>query len=73
MKKDIDETFKTWKKEEHRYPILVAGKTGTLRSMHIYLEKYRLPVGVRISQLYFNKTLPIISLPFYAIKRYLNY
>ena len=44
-----------------------AGKTGTLRSMHIYLEKYHLPAGVRISQLYFNKSLPIISLPFYAI------
>jgi len=46
-----------------------AGKTGTLRSMHIYLEKYRLPAGIRISQLYFNNTLPIVSLPFYAIKK----
>ena len=46
-----------------------AGKTGTLRSMHIYLEKYNLPFGVRISQLFFNKTLPTISLPFYAIKK----
>jgi len=45
-----------------------AGKTGTLRSMHIYLENYHMSAGVRISQLYFNKTLPIISLPFYAIK-----
>lgn len=46
-----------------------AGKTGTLRSMHIFLEKYRLSAGVRISMLYFNNTLPIISLPFYAIKK----
>ncbi len=46
-----------------------AGKTGTLRSMHIYLEKYRLPAGIRISQLFFNNTLPIVSLPFYAIKK----
>jgi predicted AAA+ superfamily ATPase len=46
-----------------------AGKTGTLRSMHLYLEKYNLPSGVRISQLYYNDTLPIISLPFYAIKK----
>ena len=46
-----------------------AGKTGTLRSMHIYLDKYRLSAGVRISQLYFNKNLPIISLPFYVIKK----
>ena len=46
-----------------------AGKTGTLRSMHIYLDKYCLSAGVRVSQLYFNKNLPIISLPFYAIKK----
>jgi hypothetical protein len=46
-----------------------AGKTGTLRSMHIYLEKYRLPAGIRISQLFFNNTLPIVSLPFYAITK----
>jgi len=31
-----------------------AGKTGTLRSMHIFLEKYGLSAGVRISQLYFS-------------------
>ncbi len=46
-----------------------AGKTGTLRSMHIYLEKYRLPAGIRISQLFFNNALPIVSLPFYGIKK----
>ena len=46
-----------------------AGKTGTLRSMHIFLEQYSLSAGVRISQHYFNRTLPIISFPFYAIKR----
>ncbi|MCK5820742.1 MAG: ATP-binding protein [Bacteroidales bacterium] len=46
-----------------------AGKTGSFRSMHIYLEKYHLPAGIRISQLEFNKILPIISIPFYAIKR----
>ncbi|MCK4990191.1 MAG: DUF4143 domain-containing protein, partial [Bacteroidales bacterium] len=46
-----------------------AGKTGTLRSMHIYLEKYKVSCGVRISQLYYSNTLPIIAIPFYAIKR----
>ena len=39
-----------------------AGKTGTLRSMHIYLDKYRLPACIRISRLYFNKNLLIIFL-----------
>jgi predicted AAA+ superfamily ATPase len=46
-----------------------AGKTGTLRSMHIYLEKYKVSSGVRISQLYYSNSLPIIAIPFYAIKR----
>ena len=46
-----------------------AGKTGTLRSMHIFLEQYSLSAGVRISQHYFNRSLPIFSFPFYAIKR----
>ena len=46
-----------------------AGKTGTLRSMHIYLEKYGLPVGVRVSQLPFNNAEPIVSIPFYAVKK----
>jgi len=46
-----------------------AGKTGSFRSMHIYLEKYHLPAGIRISQLNFNTILPIVSIPFYAIKR----
>lgn len=46
-----------------------AGKTGTLRSMHSFLEKYQTIVGARISQLNFNDTLPIISVPFYAISK----
>jgi predicted AAA+ superfamily ATPase len=46
-----------------------AGKTGTLRSMHIFLKQYNISAGVRISQHYFSNVLPIVSLPFYAIKR----
>ena len=46
-----------------------SGKTGTLRSMHLYLKKANLSVGVKISQLPFDDTLPIISVPFYAIKK----
>ncbi|GAI87797.1 unnamed protein product, partial [marine sediment metagenome] len=36
-----------------------SGKTGTLRSMHLYLKKADLSVGVKISQLPFDDTLPI--------------
>ncbi|MBL7112123.1 MAG: ATP-binding protein [Bacteroidales bacterium] len=49
-----------------------SGKTGALRSMKIYLDKYNLSFGVRVSQLYFNKTLPVFSIPFYAIKKLLH-
>ena len=46
-----------------------SGKTGTLRSMHLYLEKYKTPVGVRISSLPFSSERPIISVPLYAIEK----
>ncbi len=45
-----------------------AGKTGTLKSMHLFFKKNNLSIGVKISQHSFNNTLPVISLPFYAIK-----
>jgi predicted AAA+ superfamily ATPase len=54
----------------HALPIEVkAGKTGTLRSMHLYLDTYHLPMGVRVSQLNINKSQPVVSIPFYAIQR----
>jgi predicted AAA+ superfamily ATPase len=46
-----------------------AGKTGTLRSMHLFLEKYPCPVGVRVSRQPFSDNPPIISVPFYGIKK----
>ena len=46
-----------------------AGKTGTLRSMHLYLDTYPISIGVRVSQRSFNESLPILSIPFYAIRR----
>jgi len=46
-----------------------SGKTGTLRSMHLFLEKYPCPVGVRVSRLPFSDNPPIISVPFYGIKK----
>jgi predicted AAA+ superfamily ATPase len=56
--------------QKYAIPIEVkAGKTGTLRSMHLFLDKYSAPVGIRISQVPLNNNLPIISVPFYAIKK----
>lgn len=46
-----------------------AGKTGTLRSMHLFLDKYPCPVGVRVFSLPFSDNPPIITVPFYGIKK----
>lgn len=54
----------------HVLPIEVkAGKAGTFKSMHLFFDIFRSSPGDRISQIYFNDTLPIISLPFYAISK----
>ncbi|MGE5342419.1 MAG: ATP-binding protein [Candidatus Omnitrophota bacterium] len=54
----------------HVFPLEVkAGKTGTLRSMHLFLEKVAPTVGIKISQQPFGNNHPILSVPFYAIKK----
>ena len=56
------------------FPIEVkAEKTGRLKSLHIYLEKYSIPYGIKISQQQklFNK--PVLSIPFYLIKYLKDY
>ena len=44
-----------------------AGKTGTLRSMRLYLEKYKTINGIKISQSPFDLSSPIKSMPLYGI------
>ncbi len=46
-----------------------AGKTGTLRSLHSFLDKYPVSAGLRVSQQPFTMNLPVISIPFYGIKK----
>ena len=46
-----------------------AGKTGTLRSIHMFLKKYPAPVGVRISQLPLDGNSSIISILPFGIKK----
>jgi len=46
-----------------------SGKTGRLRSMNLFLEKYSCLMGLRISQIPLNQTLPVLSIPFYAVKQ----
>ncbi len=44
-----------------------AGKTGRLKSMKLFIEKYKCPFGIRISQKDFSFQDQILSVPFYAI------
>ncbi len=45
-----------------------AGKTGALRSMWLFYEKYKPIMGVKISQSNINLDPPVISLPLYSIE-----
>ena len=45
MKRDIEETLRSWKKEEHRYPLLVRGARQVGKSCLIQHVLDALPVG----------------------------
>lgn len=52
------------------FPIEVkAGKSGTLRSMQLFLEQYKVPWGIKVSQANMQMEKPIISIPLYAINK----
>lgn len=46
-----------------------AGKTGTLRSLHLLMKEKELPTGVRISTLKLQMNDNILSVPFYLISQ----
>ncbi len=46
-----------------------SGKTGTLKSLHLYLKETQFSAGIKISVLPFDFTPPVISIPFYAVKK----
>ena len=52
-----------------------AGKTGALRSMHLFLEEYGAALGIKTSTQPFDQTMPIVSVPLYALahlERYID-
>jgi len=49
-----------------------SGPTGHMRSIHLFIEKYRSQFGVKISQARFKKEDKIMSLPLYAIEGFLK-
>jgi uncharacterized protein len=46
-----------------------AGKTGTLKSLHLLMKEKQLPIGVRISTQKLQKHDGILSIPFYLISQ----
>lgn len=46
-----------------------AGKTGTLKSLHLLMKEKKLPIGVRISTQKLQKNENILSIPFYLISQ----
>ena len=45
-----------------------SGKTGSLRSMHLFLKQYGSPCGVRIAQYLPHYAPPVLSIPLYAVE-----
>jgi hypothetical protein len=40
-----------------------AGKTGAMRSMHLFLKEYSASLGIKTSAQPFDATMPIVSVP----------
>jgi predicted AAA+ superfamily ATPase len=58
-----------WQKGESILPIEVkAGKTGTLKSLRVYLFEKNAPFGIRFSLHPLSYTDSVLSIPLYAIE-----
>jgi hypothetical protein len=52
----------------HVLPVEVkAGKSGTLRSLHLFLQQYGAPLGIRVSQQPLGFDGRLLSVPFYMV------
>ncbi len=60
-------------KEGSVVPIEIkSGSKGRMKSMHLFIEKYKSKVALKISQAPFAEGKPILSLPFYGIETFLK-
>ena len=58
-----------WQKGEHILPVEVkTGKTGTLKSLRVYLSEKNAPFGIRFSLHPLSFTDSVLSIPLYAIE-----
>jgi predicted AAA+ superfamily ATPase len=44
-----------------------AGKSGSLRSLHLFLQEYKAPLGIQVSQSNQQHAAPLLSIPLYAM------
>ncbi len=59
-------------KNEKIIPIEIkSGSSGRMKSMKMFLEKYRIDKGIKISQAQYKNEPNIISIPFYGIESFL--
>jgi len=60
-------------KDGEAIPIEVkSGSTGRLRSMHMFMEKYQVQQGIKLSQAHFDSGNQIVSLPLYALEGFIR-
>ena len=60
-------------KEGEAIPIEVkSGSTGRLKSMHMFMEKYQVRQGIKISQAPYDSKNQIISLPLYSLEGFIR-
>lgn len=60
-------------KEGMVIPIEVkSGSIGKMKSMHMFMEKYQVQQGIKISQAPYDSSYIIISLPFYALEGFMR-
>lgn len=45
-----------------------SGKTGSLRSLHLFLKQYNVPCGIRVAQQPAGYEAPVVSVPLYAME-----
>jgi len=48
------------------------GENGRMKSMHMFMEKHQVQQGIKISQMPYDSSNRIISLPFYSLEGFMR-
>ena len=49
-----------------------SGSIGRMKSMHMFMEKYQVQQGIKVSQAPYDSSNKIISLPFYSLEGFMR-